>query len=80
MLLKDKLQTMSKEQLVKQIGNYEKQADSQKDMPKNVKCNHLFGSSIEENLELARKELASRKENAPIIPTRPGVNGNELTK
>lgn len=61
MLLKDKLQKMSKGQLSKQIKSYQEQIDIQKSMSESAKANHLFGSSIESNLELAKKELVSRE-------------------
>lgn len=61
MILKDKLQNMSKGQLAKQIKRYQEQIESQKSMSESVKVNHLFGSSIESNLEFAKKELASRE-------------------
>lgn len=60
MLLPDRLRMMTKQQLVHQVKSYEEQIGRQKEMSESVKQNYLFGVSIEENLNIAKEELARR--------------------
>jgi len=60
MLLLDRLQTTTKEQLIAHIKSYEQQIVHQKEMSKHARLDHLFGSSKQEDLKIAKEELARR--------------------
>lgn len=75
MLLPDRLQMLTKEQLLHQIKSYENQIKQQREMPESARLDYLFGMSKESKLQMAKDELARRKMENTILVT---VNGSNM--